>query len=532
MKWTVERLLRILEEFRQIKRDATDIEVKRASRLPENLPETMCAFANMPGGGTVILGIDERNDFAVVGVKNAHELSARVVDQTRSSVTPAPQLSPTVLTYEGKEILVVEVTPLPLSQRPAVHRGRAYLRQSDGDYVMNDADRALVEIQKLGQSELYRFDSAAVSSTSIDDLDPRATADFCAKARQASRRLAQVVDDAELLELTNVLAPSGEVTLAGLYSLGRYPQAKAPQLRVTAAVQLPRSRSGSVRTRNLQDFDGPLPDLLDSAMRWVEENAPRHNRYLDDGNMVEEPLFPPVAVREIIANALVHRDLSPNSEGQWVEVRIAVDRLIVVNPGGLRGISKDQLASPALAKNAVNPRLYDMAKRLRTDSGSSVIEGEGGGVAEVYRQLSLAGLPDPTFADNGVRFTAVLYGTPVTRAEISATTPVSTSADKEAEKIYSKRPVVSPAVTDFVTKNGEVVLEALAADGSLSFQELRARTGLNGGRLRYALNRLREAGRVDRDGGWGHRDTTYRIVSQDHTVTELPGHPSVLDGRV
>lgn len=72
---------------------------------------------------------------------------------------------------------------------------------------------------------------------------------------------------------------------------------------------------------------------------WVEENAPRHNRYLPDGNMVEELIFPPVAVREIVANALVHRDLSPNSEGQWVEIRINGDRLIVTNPGGLRGIS-------------------------------------------------------------------------------------------------------------------------------------------------------------------------------------------------
>lgn len=109
---------------------------------------------------------------------------------------------------------------------------------------------------------------------------------------------------------------------------------------------------------------------------------------------------------------------------------------------------------------------------------------------------------------------------------------VSTSPDREAERTYPKRPVVIPAVTDFVTKNGEVVLEALAADGSLSFQELRARTGLNGGRLRYALNKLKDAGRVDRDGGWGHRDTTYGIVSQDHTVTELPERPSVLGGRV
>ena len=514
MKWTTERLLRTLEEFRQIKRDATDVEVKRASKLPCNLPETMCAFANMPGGGAVILGVDERDNFAVVGVDNAHELAARVVDQTRSSVTPAPQLLPTVLTWEGREVLVVEVTPLPLSQRPALHRGRAYLRQSDGDYVMNDADRALIEIQKLGQSELYRFDSAAVSSTSIDDLDPNAAADFCANARKTSRRLAQVTDDAELLELTNVLAPGGEVTLAGLYSLGRYPQAKAPQLRVTAAVQLPRDRSGSVRTRSRQDFDGPLPDLLNSALRWVEENAPRHNRYLDDGNMVEEPLFPLVAVREIIANALVHRDLSPNSEGQWVEVRIVGDHLIVTNPGGLRGISKEQLASASLAKNAVNPRLYDMAKRLRTDSGASVIEGEGGGVSEVYRQLGLAGLPAATFADNGVRFTAILYGTPVAYAELPTTMPAPTILDVEAEQDRPERPVSVPVLTAFVTKNGEAVLEVLAASGPLSFQELRARTGLNTGRLRYALNKLKEAGSVGQYGGWGNRDTKYHIVSE------------------
>ncbi|MDK8600955.1 ATP-binding protein [Trueperella bernardiae] len=514
MKWTTERLLRTLEEFRQIKRDATDVEVKRASKLPCNLPETMCAFANMPGGGAVILGVDERDNFAVVGVDNAHELAARVVDQTRSSVTPAPQLLPTVLTWEGREVLVVEVTPLPLSQRPALHRGRAYLRQSDGDYVMNDADRALIEIQKLGQSELYRFDSAAVSSTSIDDLDPNAAADFCANARKTSRRLAQVTDDAELLELTNVLAPGGEVTLAGLYSLGRYPQAKAPQLRVTASVQLPRDRSGSVRTRSRQDFDGPLPDLLNSALRWVEENAPRHNRYLDDGNMVEEPLFPLVAVREIIANALVHRDLSPNSEGQWVEVRIVGDHLIVTNPGGLRGISKEQLASASLAKNAVNPRLYDMAKRLRTDSGASVIEGEGGGVSEVYRQLGLAGLPAATFADNGVRFTAILYGTPVAYAELPTTMPAPTILDVEAEQDRPERPVSVPVLTAFVTKNGEAVLEALAASGPLSFQELRARTGLNTGRLRYALNKLKEAGSVGQYGGWGNRDTKYHIVSE------------------
>lgn len=146
MQWTPQRVAHTLDEFRRIKRDSTDIDVKRASQLPENLPETVCAFANMPGGGTIILGVDERANFAVVGVPNPQGLFNKIVNQTRASVRPAPQLAHKVLT-EGKEVLVIDVSALPLSERPARHRNKAYLRQSDGDYVMNDADLALIDIQ-------------------------------------------------------------------------------------------------------------------------------------------------------------------------------------------------------------------------------------------------------------------------------------------------------------------------------------------------------------------------------------------------
>ena len=39
--------------------------------------------------------------------------------------------------------------------------------------------------------------------------------------------------------MTNVLTAAGEPTLAGLYTLGTYPQGQYPALTVTAAVQLP-----------------------------------------------------------------------------------------------------------------------------------------------------------------------------------------------------------------------------------------------------------------------------------------------------
>ncbi|WP_394287726.1 helix-turn-helix domain-containing protein [Corynebacterium variabile] len=49
--------------------DFTLVEVKEAAEgLPENLPETVCAFANMPQGGTVLLGVSQRQNFAVTGI--------------------------------------------------------------------------------------------------------------------------------------------------------------------------------------------------------------------------------------------------------------------------------------------------------------------------------------------------------------------------------------------------------------------------------------------------------------------------------
>ena len=342
MNWTLESLTEQLAELRRLHRDSTDIEVKRASELPGNLPETTCAFANMPSGGTIILGVDENRDFEVVGVADAAALEEALISQTRNSVKPAPMIECETFTLEGKQVLVAQINPVPLQNRPAHYRGVAYLRQSDGDYEMNDADLALVEIQKLSHSENFQFDVVPVLNSSTRDLDSVRVKSFLEAARAGSRILSKKIDDQELLETLNIVTVKGELTLAGIYALGEYPQGKAPQLRITAAVQLPREGS-SVRTRNMQDFEGPLPDLLESALAWVKQNAPTRNVYDSSGNMRKESIYPLPAVRELIANALVHRDLSPNSDGKWVEIRLRDDRLVISNPGGLRGVSVKQL---------------------------------------------------------------------------------------------------------------------------------------------------------------------------------------------
>ncbi|CAB0525891.1 putative DNA binding domain-containing protein [Corynebacterium diphtheriae bv. mitis] len=550
MNWTLDSLTEQLAELRRLHRDSTDIEVKRASELPENLPETTCAFANMPSGGTIILGVDENRDFEVVGVADAAALEEALISQTRNSVKPAPMIECETFTLEGKQVLVAQVNPVPLQNRPAHYRGVAYLRQSDGDYEMNDADLALVEIQKLSHSENFQFDVVPVLNSSIRDLDSVRVKSFLEAARAGSRILSKKIDDQELLETLNIVTVKGELTLAGIYALGEYPQGKAPQLRITAAVQLPREGS-SVRTRNMQDFEGPLPDLLESALTWVKQNAPTRNVYDSSGNMRKESVYPLPAVRELIANALVHRDLSPNSDGKWVEIRLRDDRLVISNPGGLRGVSVKQLESATLSKNAVNPRLYDIAKRVRT---------EGAGIQEVLRQTCQALLAKPQLIDTGVQFTAILYGASVfSEAELEWLRSIGgdglTAVEKhllvglrkgeswhlsrilnefspitvaEAEKLMhglkkrgfieseNQAPRVEKGETTLakITKNAPTVARALELKSQQSFEELLRTTGLSQGQLRFALDKLQAVGLVVREGGWGVHGTTYHWSAQ------------------
>lgn len=561
MNWTLDSLTEQLAELRRLHRDSTDIEVKRASELPENLPETTCAFANMPSGGTIILGVDENRDFEVVGVADAAALEEALISQTRNSVKPAPMIECETFTLEGKQVLVAQVNPVPLQNRPAHYRGVAYLRQSDGDYEMNDADLALVEIQKLSHSENFQFDVAPVLNSSTRDLDSVRVKSFLEAARAGSRILSKKIDDQELLETLNIVTVKGELTLAGIYALGEYPQGKAPQLRITAAVQLPRE-GGSVRTRNMQDFEGPLPDLLESALTWVKQNAPTQNVYDSSGHMRKESVYPLPAVRELIANALVHRDLSPNSDGKWVEIRLCDDRLVISNPGGLRGVSVKQLESATLSKNAVNPRLYDIAKRVRT---------EGAGIQEVLRQTRQALLAKPQLIDTGVQFTAILYGASVfSEAELEWLRSIGgdglTAVEKhllvglrkgeswhlsrilnefspitvaEAEKLMhglkkrgfiesdnktftlgahseNQAPRVEKEETTLakITKNAPTIAHALELKPEQSFEELLRTTGLSQGQLRFALDKLQAVGLVVREGGWGVHGTTYHWSAQ------------------
>lgn len=107
---------------------------------------------------------------------------------------------------------------------------------------------------------------------------------------------------------------------------------------------------------------------------------------------VIHPIYPMKALREAIANALVHRDYSSNSDGSYIYLRIFDDRIEILNPGELYGNNKlENLGTDKKmeVRNNVIIRLLEET--------TDVVENRHTGVATMREEMKKAKLPEPEF---------------------------------------------------------------------------------------------------------------------------------------
>ncbi|MCL1907260.1 MAG: MarR family transcriptional regulator [Propionibacteriaceae bacterium] len=134
--------------------------------------------------------------------------------------------------------------------------------------------------------------------------------------------------------------------------------------------------------------------------------------------------YPPRAVRELVVNALMHRDYHPLAQGSQVRVELYPDRLTITSPGGLFGAinaeSLQQKSPITSTRNLVLARLLEDV--VMPHSEHTVAESRGTGLFVVATELERAGLPPLDIKADLLSFTATIRKTeaphPVAKSEV------------------------------------------------------------------------------------------------------------------
>ncbi len=396
----------LITEIRNQKCEKQTIELKKAANgTPERLYDTLSSFSNQTGGGIIIFGIDEKNAYEICGVFDAQALQVQV---TNAALQMEPVVRPVFTVTQGdngKTVVSAEISECDPENKPCFYRaaGRirgSYVRVGEADMPMTEYEVYSYEVYKRKiRDELRQVERATRNDFNADILN-----NYFTKLRLAKPQLAKHTQD-RIMQLQG-LTDNNIPTVAGLMLFSDYPQAFFPQMSITAMVvagtQIGMLGDNGERFVDNKRLEGTIEQMLEEALAFVRRNMKNAVIIDENGKRTDRPEYPLVAVREIILNALIHRDYSVHTEDSPIRIILYSDRLVVENPGGIYG----RLTVNDLGKMPADTRNPFIAGNLEVLLNT---ENRFSGIPTVYAEMENAGLQPPVFESFRGNFKVTLY---------------------------------------------------------------------------------------------------------------------------
>lgn len=136
---------------------------------------------------------------------------------------------------------------------------------------------------------------------------------------------------------------------------------------------------------------------FEGLVGYINDLLPK-NEHIGSALREAHPLFPELAIRELVANALIHQDMTVTGSGPQIE--LFSDRIEISNPGA-------PLVKPE--------RMIDLPPRSRNEALASLMrrmgicEEQGSGLDKVIAQVEMFQLPPPLFRAEDNSTQAILY---------------------------------------------------------------------------------------------------------------------------
>lgn len=353
--------------------ESLTVEFKRTLN-DDRIVEALVCLANS-AGGTLLLGIDD--DGTVVGTAPLHNTTtdpARLAAMIANKTSPSLSVSIDVHDIDGLHVVAIKVDPA----RTVVSTTRGlYLRRVLDVHGKPTCVGLLPHEQMSRAAEIGSIDLSIhpLAGLSFDDLDPIELERFRALAEAQGDSVLATLSDSDLLAALGFVRASGELTVGAVLLFGTEAAIQRFVPTHETAFQVLEHQVVTINRFERRPLLRSMLDLTDSISPYNSEEE------VEDGLFrIGIPRFADATLRELIANALVHRDYS--LPGQ---VRVALEDsvLTVSSTGGFpRGITVENLlfAPP----NPRNPRLADAFKR------AGIVDRTGRGINKVYwSQLSV-----------------------------------------------------------------------------------------------------------------------------------------------
>ena len=398
-------LINLIDNIVSLKTETNNIEFKKAKDgVPENLYDTLSSFSNT-SGGIIIFGVDEKNNYDICGITNPDIFQKKITEQ---SLMMEPKIRPiiTICEYDGKIIASAEIPELDVFNKPCYYSGKGKMK---GSYIrVGDADLPMTDY------EIYSFD--AFKYKTEDELRSKERIEkdifneisinsFLDKIISVKPNLINLDRDT-ILKMNGIIDKNNYPTVCGILNFGKYPQIFSPNLDIVA-VRCSTNEYGvedqnGIRFLDNKRLDGTISEMLKLAISFVINNIKKATRINDSGIREDVLEYPIKAIREIILNALIHRDYSIHTENEPIRLTIFDDRIEISNPGGLYGrLSLDELGK--VHSDIRNPFIASILEILE------VTENRYSGIPTIYAEMKKAGLMEPKFESVRGTFKVTLY---------------------------------------------------------------------------------------------------------------------------
>lgn len=188
-------------------------------------------------------------------------------------------------------------------------------------------------------------------------------------------------------------------TVAGLLLLGKNPETFLIQSKIKAEC-FKGTQPGD--TIDFTDIKGSFLEMIDETTKFFLRNMKVAMR-IEGFSRVEITEYPQEALREVVRNAIIHRDYT--IEGATVIIKMFKDRIIVESPGLLpRPLTLEKIRSLEYKPISRNPII------ARAMSDMKFIEERGKGIKLMHDMMLDHGLKPPDFNYDSGYFVATFYG--------------------------------------------------------------------------------------------------------------------------